>query len=173
MQQSLVHNYIQQKQQQVITEAILPRLCPLVRRQFPQQFMRILLLPQMWRNFYGHDSKADLEKPATYYLLILRLQLPSIKGWKALSSVFAISICSPWQTRLNFRWQVDIVNIMPDNAYSVRACEEGNVTLLEAHFNSGQASIPDFTRDYLSLLWVRFLTPLKWRCTLFIIRSTQ
>lgn len=59
MQQSLVHNYKQQKQQQqqqVITEAILPRHCPLVRRQFPQQFMRILSLPQMWRNFYGHDA---------------------------------------------------------------------------------------------------------------------
>jgi hypothetical protein len=69
--------------------------------------------------------------------------------------VFAISICSHWQITLNFLWQVDIINIVPDNAYSVRACEEGNVAVLEAHFNSGQASIPDFTRDYLPLLWVR------------------
>lgn len=156
-QQSLVSEYIHQQQQQnVITEAAQPRHT-LTRQQFPQQFSKILSLSEQWRKSYGADlnlSKADLDKLVTCYLFILQLQFPSITGWKTLRSVFAISVGSPWYSKFNTRWQLHIDNIVPDDADSVRACNEGNVAVLDALFSAGRASIKDVTQDSRPLLWV-------------------
>jgi hypothetical protein len=159
--QSSVQDYI--RQQNAITETIQPHPS-LQRRQLPHKFKGMLSLPQLWRESSGLDlnfSKADVEKLVTYYLLILQIQFPSIKGWKTLRSVFAINIGCPWYTTFGSRGQIHISNIVPDNADSVRACEEGNVALLEALLNSGRASIKDVTRDSRPLLWVGSLSLLK------------